>query len=274
MVTILGRPLLALNVIVCAKQVMDPETPVSAFKIDPDAKRVAHAAGVPPVVNGFDENAVEAALRLKDDSGATITVISVGNGFVMDVMKKPLSMGADRLVLVEDDQVAGLDSAATAYVLSETIKKIEDYDLILCGRQASDWDNSQVPLGIAEILGLPCVTVAQKVEAHGDGVVVHRSRDDGYEVVEAGMPAVVTVSNELGEPRYPNLRGIMAASRKAPTVWTAEDLDLDIGRLAPSLELIDLFVPVSDRRCEFVEGEDEADAGRKLALRLREEKLL
>ena len=170
--------------------------------------------------------------------------------------------------------MADLDAAATAYVLSEAIKKVAEYDLVLCGRQASDWDNSQVPLGIAEILGLPCVTVARRVEARDGGVVVQRVLDDGYEVVEAGMPAVVTVSNELGEPRYPNLRGIMTASRKSPTVWTADDLNLDVARLAPSLELMDLFVPVSDRRCEFVEGEDGADAGRRLALRLREEKLL
>jgi electron transfer flavoprotein beta subunit len=145
---------------------------------------------------------------------------------------------------------------------------------VLCGRQASDWDNGQVPLGIAEMLDLPCVTIARKVELSDGGVIVHRALTDGYEVVEARLPAVVTVSNELGEPRYPTLRGIMTASRKAPTVWTASDLGLDPERLTPKLLLTDLFVPESGQECEIIEGEDEADVGRKLALRLREEKLI
>ena len=264
-----------INIVVCAKQVVDPETPASAFRIDPDAKRVLPAAGIPPVVNGFDENAVEAALQLKGTVGADVTVISVGNGFVMDVMKKPLSMGADNLILVDDPAVAELDAFATATALAEAIKKVGGVDLVLCGRQASDWDNAMVPLGIAELLGLPCVTLAQKIEVEDTGgIVVQRAMTDGYEVVKAHLPAVVTVSNELGEPRYPTLRGIMTAGRKSPTVWTASDLDLDESVLSPKLTLEDLFVPVSDQQCEFIEGEDEADAGRNLALKLREARLI
>ncbi|MCH8206920.1 MAG: electron transfer flavoprotein subunit beta/FixA family protein [Chloroflexi bacterium] len=263
-----------MNIVVCAKQVVDPETPASAFRIDAEAKRVVPAPGIPPVVNGFDENAVEAALRIKDSGEANITVVCVGNNFVMDVMKKPLSMGADQLVLVQDEAVEDLDAFATAYVLTEAIKKLGEFDLILCGRQASDWDNASVPLGVAEMMDLPCITVAQKVESVDGGLVVQRAITDGYEVVEAPLPALVTVSNELGEPRYPTLRGIMTASRKAPTVWTAADLDLDAARLAPKLRLIDLFIPTVDKECEFVEGDDDADAGRKLALRLREAKLI
>ena len=262
------------DIIVCAKQVIDPETPSSAFKIDPASKRVVPAPGIPPVVNGFDENAVEAALIINEAVGANITVISVGSDFVMDVMKKPLSMGAGELVLVDDPMVADLDAFATASVLAQAIRKIGQFDLILCGRQASDWDNAMVPIGIAEMLGLPCITLAQNIEVSDGGVVVHRAVTDGYEVVEASLPAVVTVSNELGEPRYPTLRGIMAASRKTPTVWSASDLGLDQEQLAPRLELMDLYVPVSDRQCEFIEGADDADAGRQLALRLREARLI
>jgi electron transfer flavoprotein beta subunit len=263
-----------LNIIVCAKQVIDPETPASAFRIDPEAKRVLPAPGIPPVVNGFDENAVEAALRIRDSGEATITVISLGNNFAMDVMKKPLSMGADQLVLVDEEGAQDFDALATAYALSEAIKKNGEFDLVLCGRQASDWDNAQVPLGIAELLGLPCITVARKIEVANGGLTVHRALVDGYEVIEAGLPAVVSVSNELGEPRYPTLRGIMTASRKSPTVWSASDLGLDPARLQPRLSLTALYVPDSDQQCELIEGEDEADAGRKLALRLREEKLI
>ena len=266
---------MAINIIVCVKQVMDPETPASAFNIDSDAKKVVPAPGIPPVVNGFDENAVEAALRLKDNGDAAkITVISIGNGFVMDVMKKPLSMGADELVLIDDAGLDDLDAFATATVLTEAIKKVGEYDLVLCGRQASDWDQAHVPLGIAEMLELPCITLAQNIEVVGDGLIVQRALTDGYEVVEAPMPALVTVTNELGEPRYPTLRGIMQASRKQPTNWSTADVGLDASALEPKLTLTDLYIPVSDNQVEVIEGEDDADAGRKLALRLREERLI
>ena len=265
---------MSVNIVVCAKQVMDPETPASAFRIDSDAMKVVPAPGIPPIVNGFDENAVEAALRIKDAVGAQITIISLGGSFALDVMKKPLSMGADQLILVQDEAVASLDAFATAYALSEAIKKLDEFDLILCGRQASDWDNAQVPLGVAELLGLPCITLAQKVEVTDGTLLVERAMTDGFQVVEASLPAVVTVSNELGEPRYPTLRGIMTATRKIPTVWTAADLGLDSDQLAPKLRLTELFIPVTDKGCEIIEGDDGADAGRKLALRLREEKLI
>ena len=262
------------DMIVCVKQVIDPETPASAFRIDAEAKQAVPPPGVPPVLNGFDENAVEAALRLKDSAGGRVTVLSVGADVTNDVMKKPLSMGADELVLLKDPAFANLDSFATAHALAAAIEKMGRYDLVLCGRQASDWDNAQVPLGLAEILGLPCMTVAQHVEVVEAGVIVHRALTDGYEVVEADLPALVTVSNELGEPRYPTLRGIMAAGKKAPTYLTPSDIGLDADRLAPRLTLEDLYVPESGRRCEFIEGDGEADSGRLLALKLREDGLI
>ena len=226
------------------------------------------------MLNGFDENAVEAALRVKDAVGGTITVLSLGNQFFMDVMKKPLSMGADDLVLVDDEAVAELDSYGTAYALTQAIGKIGRYDLLLAGRQASDWDNAQVPLGIAELLGLPCITLAQKVEVADGALLVERALTDGYEVVEADLPALVTVSNELGEPRYPTLRGIMAAGRKAPTVWTAKDLGLEPAMLEPKVRVLELSIPVTEARCEFIEGENDADAGHRLAQRLRDDRLI
>ena len=130
-----------MNIIVCAKQVMDPETPASAFRVDQEAKKVVSAQGIPPVVNGFDEQAVEAALRLKDSQGANVTVIAMGDSFVLDVIKKPLSMGCDELILLQDAAFENQpDAFFVASVLAAAIKKIGEYDLILCGRQASDWD--------------------------------------------------------------------------------------------------------------------------------------
>lgn len=265
---------MSLDIIVCVKQVIDPEMPRSAFKIDPDTKRVADEPGIPPVVNGFDENAVEAALRIKDAVGATITILSVGVNFAMDVMKKPLSMGADELVLAEDAAFSGMDAMGTAHVLQKTIEKIGRFDLILCGRQASDWDNAHVPLGLAELLKIACLTIAQKIEVVETGVVAHSINSDGYEVIEAEMPAVVTISNELGEPRYPTLRGIMAAGRKTPTIWSAEDLHIDLESIKPALKIMDLYLPQTEGEVEIVSGEDEADAGRNLALKLRQDGLI
>ncbi|MDE2779901.1 MAG: electron transfer flavoprotein subunit beta/FixA family protein [Chloroflexota bacterium] len=262
------------KIAVLAKQVIDPEMPMAAFQIDANAKRVFTPPNIPPVVNGFDENAVEAALQIKDSQqDVTVTVISSGAEFALDVMKKPLSMGADELVLLQDESFGNpVDSFQTAQLLASAIRKLGGFDLIICGRQASDWDNAQVPLGVAELLDVSCVALGKKVELKDDKVVVERLIPDGYEVVEASLPALVTVSNELGQPRYPTLRGIMAATRKRPTIWSASDLEMDGGELEPRLTLHDLFVPVSNTECEIIEGDDEQDAGRKLALKLREEK--
>ena len=263
------------KIAVLAKQVIDPEMPMAAFQIDSSAKRVVTPPNIPPVVNGFDENAVEAALQIKDAQEASVTVISSGTSFALDVMKKPLSMGADDLVLLQDDTFQNtVDSFFTAQLLAAAVRKLGGFDLIICGRQASDWDNAQVPLGVAEILGLSCISLGKKVDVREDKVVVERLVPDGYEVVEAPLPALVSVSNELGQPRYPTLRGIMAATRKRPTIWSATDLDLDATQLEPRITLHDLFVPVSNTECEIIEGDDDADAGRKLALRLREDKFI
>lgn len=264
-----------LNIAVLAKQVIDPEMPMAAFRIDGDVKAVVPPPNIPPVVNGFDENAVEAALQIKDTQEATVTVISTGTSFALDVMKKPLSMGADELVLLQDDAFENtIDSFFTAQLLATAIRKLGGFDLIICGRQASDWDNAQVPLGVAEILGLSCISLGKKVEIGDNKVSVERITPDGYEVVEAPLPALVTVSNELGQPRYPTLRGIMAATRKKPTIWSAADLEMDTSQLQPRVTLRNLFVPVKEQQCEIIEGEDAADAGRQLAMKLREAKLI
>ena len=249
--------------------------PMAAFRIDGEAKQVVPPANIPPVVNGFDENAVEAALQIKDSQEATVTVISTGPEFALDVMKKPLSMGADELVLLQDDAFQNtIDSFVTAQLLAAAIRKLGGFDLIICGRQASDWDNAQVPLGVAEILGLSCISLGKKVTVADGNAIVERIVPDGYQVVEAPLPALVTVSNELGQPRYPTLRGIMAATRKRPTVWSKGELDLDDSQAGTRVSLRQLFIPVSDQECEIVEGEDAAESGRLLALKLREAKII
>ncbi len=265
---------MTLKIVVTAKQVLDPEMPLSAFQIE--SNRVNVPANLAPVVNGFDEQAVEAALRIKEATGdAEVIVLSMGTSFALDVIKKPLAMGADDLVLLQDASFENsFDPTLAVAALVAAIRKLGDVDLVITGRQASDWDNAQVPSGIAETLGWPIATVAKKVEVTDRKVRVEQVLPDGHEVVEAPLPAVVSVSNELGAPRYPKMRGIMAARRVQPTVWTAVDLGLDPTQLQPALELVTLTKPERSVETEMISGDDDADAGRKLALRLREERLV
>ena len=264
---------MTLHIVVTAKQVLDPETPLSAFSVADNA--VSTAGNIPPVVNGYDEQAVEAALRIKEAHGdAKVTVLSCGTDFALDVIKKPLAMGADELVLLQDAAFDNsIDPTMTVAALTAAIRKLGDVDIVISGRQASDWDNAQVPLGVAESLGWAVATIGRKVDVLDGTVRVERVLPDGHETVEASLPAVVTVSNELGTPRYPNMRGIMAARRVQPTVWTAADLDLD-GAGSPAFELVSLKKPERAVQTEMITGDDDADAGRKLALRLREERVL
>jgi electron transfer flavoprotein beta subunit len=268
---------MTVNIIVCVKQVIDPEAPPSSFKVDEAGKKVVPPAGVPPVISPFDENAVEAALRIKDVQGGKITVLSMGANLLREVVKKPLSMGADELVLLEDEAFTGGDSWSNAHALAAAVRKISEYDLILCGRQAADWDDGQVGSGIAEILGLPGVTLARKIEVSDGKARVERVTADGYEIIEAPLPALITVSNELGEARYPTIKGIMAAKKIEPIVWKPFDIGLEpaeVGTAGRKVSLMKLYQPVHEGKCEFIEGDSPEEAGINLALKLREQKLL
>lgn len=261
------------DIIVCMKQVLDPEAPVSAFKIDPEAKRAIPPKGTPPVLNPNDENALEIALRIKEAQPAEITVISMGRQLARPVVKKSLAVGANELVLLEDEVFEDLDSYSTAYVLAAAIKKLGKYDLILCGRQAADTDAGQVGSGIAEILGIPSITVAQKAEVSDGKVRVERVVSDGYEVIETSMPAVVTASNEVGDLRSPTMKAVMEAQKKQFTVWNAQDLGVDLSQVRRT-NMLKLFIPVHEVKVEIVEGESPEEAAENLALKLRENKIL
>ena len=267
-----------MHIIVCIKQVPDPEAPPSAFKVDEGAKKVALAPGVGLVISQFDAIAVEAALRIRDALGeAKVTLLSLGPDGARDAIKHGLAMGTDEGVLLTDKAFDGSDSYTTALALATAIKKLAPYDLVLCGRQAVDWDMGQVGSGIAELLGIPSVTIAKKVEVVDGAARVERVLLDGFETVEAPLPCLVTVSNELGEPRYPQLRQIMMATRKQVPVWAAADLGLDpsqLGSAGARLELARLYIPVVEARCELMDGDSPQEMAQKLARRLREEKLI
>ena len=255
----------------------DTDIPPSQFKVDEADLRVVPPAGVPPIVNGFDMNAVEAALRLRD-AGADVEIVifSVGTGFALDVMKKPLAIGADRLVLVDDEASESLDALNIAKVLAAAIERDGGADLVLAGRQASDWDQAHVPIMLSEMMGVPLVTLVRdlKLGPEGDSFEVERVSEGGFQRINCPKPAVMTVTNELGEARYANLRGIMAASRKRPETMTLADLGHGDEAQNGAIAMTRLFVPVSESKVEIIEGEDDADAGRLLAIRLREAKLI
>lgn len=266
-----------MNIVVCVKEICDPEATIDSYRLDQVQKALVSSSKVLKVVNPFDEQAVEAALRIKDKTGAKVTVLSLGNNLDRVVVKKPLHMGADELILLEDEAYVGGDSWSTANALAAAIRKIGEYDLILCGRQAADSNAGQTGIGIAEVLDLPCVTVARKIETTGGTAVVERVIVNGYETVEVALPAVITVSNELGQARYPAIKNIARSNAIKPVIWKPEDIGLStnsVGEPGQLLSVAELFLPVFEATCEVVTGETIEEAAQNLAVRLREERIL
>jgi len=262
-----------INIIVCVKQVLDPELPPSLFKVDSEANRVIPPRGRAPVLSTFDENALEAALKIKDAQEAKISVISMGSGLDEVILRETLAAGADDLIFLEDDAFKDVDSYSTAFTLATAIKKIGEYDLILCGRQAADTDAGQVGSAIAEILGIPSITLACKIEASDGKLRVERVVDDGQEVIEASMPALVTAGYEIGNVREASFQATMAADEKEITVWNAQELGIDLSPLKRST-LRKLFIPAHEVSCQLIEGESPEKAGENLALKLRDEQII
>jgi len=266
-----------MKTIVFVKQILDPDIEPTLFRIDPRTNSVVPPTGSWPRISLLDELAVEVALRLKDAHGGVVTVISLCNEPFLDVLKKPLAMGADELVLLQGSELEGGDAFSTAQALAASAKKVGDYDIILCGSQAGDWDNGQVGLYVAEALGIPCITGAWEVQVEEETVRVSRIFGDSQETVEASLPALVTVGSDVGRARYPGLRGIMAAAKKQPQIWTFQDLDVDpsdVGVSGAMTRVRRLYVGEKDGECEIIQGATPAEAGEKLANRLRELRII
>jgi electron transfer flavoprotein beta subunit len=258
-----------LSIIVCVKVVTDPEAPASTFKIDPEGKRVLPGQGVPPVINPYDENSLEAALKIKETQPAKITIISAGKSIPKAVIKKSLAVGADDLIVIEDDIFEEIDSYTTAFVLAAAIKKLGVFDLVLTGRMAADTNAGQVGQGMAELLGIPGVTDARKIEVKDGCVKIERVKADGYDVTEATLPCLVCVSHELGELRQATVKGLMAAQKQPFTTWKVADLGatLPAGRRSKAQRL---FIPERKVNCEIIPGETPEETGANLALKFRQ----
>jgi electron transfer flavoprotein beta subunit len=265
------------NIVVCMKTVPDPEGPSDSFEVDTTARQVV-VRGLPPVANPYDENALEAAILIKESlaeaGGAKITLLSMGKSLSRAVLLKAMATGVDDAVLVEGEGLEGqqLDSFATATLLSAAISRLE-YGLILSGRQASDTNAGQVNLGIAQLLGIPAVTLARKVEVSGEKVLVERVLPDGSELVEAPLPALVTVSHEVGDLRYPALAAIKAAKQLPQSRLSPGDLGVDPFSLQ-NVARVGLAAPSRERACTMVSGETGEEAGARLAERLHEDRVL
>jgi electron transfer flavoprotein beta subunit len=266
-----------MRIVVCVKEVLDPDAVnnyaiAGRLEIGEDGKSLTQSA-IPRLMNGFDEQALEAALRIQDAGvECTISVVSIGSD-VEKILKHCGALGASELVAIEAD-TDQLDCHSVAAIIAARIEKSGGADLVLCGRQASDDDQGVVPVLIGEKLGMPVVTFARAVESSGDSLEVTRVTPDGDEVVEVACPAVVTVSNELGDPRYPTAKAKMQARRMKPEKVAVGDLGLSDEELAPKANLVKQFVPEIHGNCEFIQGGSAAELADNLIKRLREESLL
>ena len=266
-----------MRITICVKEVLDPDAVnnyaiAGRLEIGEDGVSLTQTA-IPRLINGFDEQAIEAALRIKDAGvDCTISVVSIGED-PSKILKHCAALGADTLVAIKL-QTSELDCHGTAVILSAQIENSGGADLVLCGRQASDDDQGVVPALIAEKLGMPLVTFARSVEASGETLKIIRVMPDGNEGVEVACPAVVTVSNELGDPRYPTAASKIKARKVKPDQLSPADLGLSEADLVPRARLVKQYVPTIQGNCEFVEGDSPAEQAEKLIARLREENLL
>jgi electron transfer flavoprotein beta subunit len=220
-----------LKIVVTVKQVPDPNSTLT-LEADNSISREKEV-----VLDPGDECGVEEALQLKEAHGGEVVLVSMGPERAKDAIRKGLSMGADRGVLISDPSLAGADALLTARALAAAIKD-ESPDLVICATESYDGSTGMVPPMLAELLGLPQLTFAKTVEANGSTVKVHRQTADGYEVVEAATPALITVTAAIAEPRYASLKGIMAARSKEIKQLGAGDLGVEKGEPAEAIESV------------------------------------
>jgi len=243
-----------MNIIVCIKQV--PNT--TDVKIDP-VKNTLIREGVESIINPFDTYAIEEAVRLKERFTGKVTVITMGPPQAESALKEAISLGCDEGILVSDRKFAGSDTWATSYTLSCAIKKIGAFDIILCGKQASDGDTAQVGPGISTHLNIPQVTYVKKIEEIKDGKArVERMMEEGYDVVETPIPCLFTIVKEINTPRLPSLKGMMRAKSAKIVQWTAADINCtpgNIGLDGSPTRVVKIFTPAPRKGGQILKGD-------------------
>ncbi|MEE8443396.1 MAG: electron transfer flavoprotein subunit beta/FixA family protein [Dehalococcoidia bacterium] len=267
-----------LKIVVLAKEVPDAII-VDAFafagrlKLDSDTKTI-QTEGIATGMNAYDEQAVEAAMRLRDAQvECTIQVLSVGGIAPGRLFQRAFALGVDEGYHLVDDGYEGADSVSFAHILAATIRHLGGADLILCGRQSSDFDQGVVGPTVAALLDMPCVSIARDIQMVSPQVArVIRVTPEGEETVDVELPGVVTISNELGTPRYPTAMANFAARRKQATTLSAADIGFDVARVATSVERVrrvEIEIPQHRGTCQFLEGSSAGEVAAKLAQVLR-----
>jgi len=244
--------------IVCLKQV--PET--EGVKINPETGTLIRE-GVKSIINPYDLYALEAALQMKKQYGGEIIVLSMGPPQVEEALREAISYGADEAILLCDRAFAGADTLATSYTLAQAIKKIGNFDVIFCGKQAIDGETAQVGPELAQRLDIPYITYIRKIELKNNTLLVERLLDDGYQVVQINLPALLTVIKEIGEPPLPSIRGKMRAKKAKILLWTTQDIKADsekIGLKGSATQVVKIFSPPSRGERQMLTGSLEQQA--------------
>ncbi|MTI80936.1 MAG: electron transfer flavoprotein subunit beta/FixA family protein [Firmicutes bacterium] len=250
-----------MHIVVCVKQVPD----TTEVKIDPETNTLDRSSA-PAIINPYDAHAVDEAVRLKEQHGGKVTIISMGPPGAVEVIKKCIELGADEGYLLSDRKFAGSDTLATSYILAkgiETICQDNPFQLIFCGKQAIDGDTAQVGPGIARRLLIPQLTYVNEVTAVDSAkevITVHRKLDDGYEVVEAKMPCLITVEKEINQLRYSSLPNMLRAARYQPHMLNADELNADVtnmGLKGSPTSVAKIFAPEQRGEGEIIAGSND-----------------
>jgi len=264
-----------MNIVVCVKYVPDAQSDRTFNESDNTTDRL----GVDGLLSELDEYAIEAGLKLAESAAggeeSTVTVLTVGPDKAADAIKKSLQMGASAGVHVNDEAIRGSDAVATSLILAEAIKKIGSTDLILTGMASTDGEMGVLPAMLAERLGLPQVTLAGELTVEGGSATIRRDGDLASETITASLPAVVSVTDQINEPRYPSFKGIMAAKKKPVQTWTLADLGVDTALvgLAAAWTTVESFA----KRPPRAQGQivtDEGEGGTQLAAFLTAQKFV
>ena len=261
-----------MNIIVCVKQVPD----TNEVRIDP-VKGTLIREGVPAIMNPDDKAGLEAALELKDRLGAKVTAVSMGPAQADAVLREALAMGADEGILISDRAFGGADTLATSYTLAASIRKLGHYDIIICGKQAIDGDTAQVGPEMAEHLGIAQLTYVAKIEVKGDTVRVNREHENGYEVIEAKLPVLISAVKSLNVPRYPTVKGILRAVRAKIQVHAASDLDVEPDRLGlkgSATQVREIFTPPQRTQGVMIRKESAGASVSELMQKLSDAKIV
>jgi len=249
------------NIVVCLKQV--PGT--TEVKIDPETNNLIRQ-GIKNIINPFDTYALEEGVRIKERCGGKVIVISMGPPQAEEMLREAISLGADEAILLSDSAFAGADTWATAYTLAAAINKLGQYDIVICGRQTLDGDTGQVGPELAEMLGIPLVAYVNLIEEITDGQLrVRRMIDEGHEVIQSPLPAVITVTKDINVPRLPSLRGIARSESAVTPVWDSQELGANptkIGLAGSFTRVIKVFSPERSCQAEVFQGELEEQVDR------------